>query len=139
MRLVVATGVFEFIHPGHLLFLSEARKLGNRLVVVVARDSTVVNRKRHPMVPETQRLEVVKSLKMVDDAVLGDDSDMFLPVERLRPDVLALGFDQDFKEDEIASELRRRGLSVKVVRINAVHAGALSGSKRIIDRIRAGK
>lgn len=139
MRLVVATGVFEFIHPGHLLFLMEARKLGSRLVVIVARDSTVIGRKRHPLVPEWQRLEVVKSLKMVDDAVLGDASDMFKPIENLKPDVLALGFDQDFDEAEIKSELRKRGLSTRVVRVNAFHAGSLSGSKRIIDRLNRGK
>lgn len=139
MSLVVATGVFELIHPGHLFFLNEAKKLGKKLVVIVASDSTVINKKRHPLVPEGQRLEVVKSLKMVDDAVLGDKVDMFKPIELLKPDILVLGFDQDFDEEEIVSELKKRGLRTKVVRINAVHAGKLSGSKKIIDYMRSRK
>jgi len=130
--------VFELLHPGHLMFLREARKLGERLVVIVARDSTAASRKEHFFVPESQRLEVVKSLEMVDDAVLGDEDDMFRPVERLRPDVIALGFDQDFDEADIEKELRRRGLKTRVVRVNAVHAGDLCGSKKIINHIREG-
>jgi FAD synthetase len=139
MTLVVATGVFELIHPGHLLFLNEARKLGKRLVVIVARDSTAKSRKSHFSIPERQRLEVVKSLKMVDDAVLGDEKDMFKPIELLKPDVLALGYDQDVDENEIEQELRKRGLKTRVVRLNAVHAGDLSGSKKIIDSLRGRK
>jgi FAD synthetase len=133
MALVVATGVFEFIHPGHLLFLNEARKLGKKLVVVVARDVNVSRSKSHSFIPEKQRLEVVKALRMVDDAVLGDEKDMFRTIETLRPDILALGFDQDFDEKKIAFELKKRGLKTVVVRINACHAGRYSSSKKIID------
>lgn len=133
MTVVVATGVFELIHPGHLLFLNEAKKLGNKLVVIVARDSSVGRRKSHSFVPEAQRLEVVKSLRLVDDAILGDEMDMFKPIERLKPDVIALGFDQDFDENEIRAELKKRGLKASVVRLNAVHAGRLSGSKKLIE------
>jgi FAD synthetase len=133
MTVVVATGVFELIHPGHLLFLNEAKKLGNKLVVIVARDSSVGRRKSHSFVPEAQRLEVVKSLRVVDDAILGDEMDMFKPIERLKPDVIALGFDQDFDENEIRAELKKRGLKASVVRLNAVHAGRLSGSKKLIE------
>jgi len=136
MTLVVATGVFEIIHPGHLLFLNEARKLGTRLVVVVARDSTVARKKRRSFVHEQQRLEMVNALKMVDHAVLGDEEDMFNPIGRLKPDILALGFDQDFDEKELEDELRKRGLKTRVVRLNTFHAGKLSGSKKIIDHIR---
>jgi FAD synthetase len=136
MTLVVATGVFEIIHPGHLLFLNEARKLGTRLVVIVARDSTVAHRKRRSFVHEEQRLEMVNSLKMVDHAVLGDEEDMFKPIEKLQPDILALGFDQDFEEKELSAQLRKRGLKTRVVRLNTFHAGKLSGSKKIIEHIK---
>jgi len=137
MTLVVATGVFEIIHPGHVLFLNEARKLGTKLVVIVARDSTVARRKRRSFVHEEQRLEMVNALKMVDRAVLGDEEDVFKPIEKLKPDILALGFDQDFDEQELAAELHKRGLKTKVVRLNTFHAGKLSGSKKIIDHIRS--
>ena len=133
MSLVVATGVFEFIHPGHLLFLNEAKKLGKKLVVVIARDVNVSRSKSHSFVPEKQRLEVVKALKIVDDAVLGDEIDMFKTIEALKPEVIALGFDQDFNEEKIAFELKKRSLKAKVVRVNAYHAGSFSSSKKIID------
>ncbi len=136
MTLVVATGVFEIIHPGHILFLAEARKLGSKLAVIVARDSTAYKRKRRSHVPERQRLEMVKSLRMVDDAILGDENDMFKPITALKPDILALGFDQDFDEKELTDEFKKRGLNTRIVRLNAVHAGELSSSKKIIEHIR---
>lgn len=94
MKTVMATGTFDIIHPGHGFFLEEARKLGGRdarLVVVLARDSTVRARKRTPIVGENQRLEVVRMLKPVDEAYLGSETDMFEIVHRIKPDIIAIG------------------------------------------------
>lgn len=136
MKTIVATGVFEVIHPGHIMYLTEARKLGDRLVVVVACNETAKKNKRHPVVPAKQRAEVVSALKPVDDVVVGTHADVYKTIEGIRPDVLALGFDQEFDERELVREFSARGLNTKVVRIKARWSGPLNKSKKIIDSFR---
>ena len=135
MTTVVATGVFSIIHPGHILYLKEAKKLGDELVVIVARDSTVKKRKNR-IIPEKQRLEVVKALRMVDRAILGDEFDIFKPIEEIKPDIIALGKDQYFNQTDIERELKGRGLNIRVVRIQKQWASELNSSKKIIERIK---
>ncbi len=115
--LVVASGVFEFIHPGHILYLRESRKLGDKLVVIVARDRIVKNVKGEVTVPEHQRLEVVKSLKPVDDAILGDEDDNSIPIRKLNPDIIAVGPDQYKDLSVIEDILARAGVEADIVRI----------------------
>jgi FAD synthetase len=134
MTRVMATGVFDILHPGHLRYLQEARDLGDELVVVVATDSTVRRRKHEPVTPEKMRLELVSALKMVDRAYLGNDGDMFGVVESIRPDIIALGYDQDFKEMDIENALAKRGMKVKVVRLSK-HGEDLNGTRKIISKI----
>ncbi|HQM66790.1 MAG: adenylyltransferase/cytidyltransferase family protein [Euryarchaeota archaeon] len=134
MTRVMASGVFDILHPGHLRYLQEAREQGDELVVVVATDATVRRRKHEPITPERMRLELVSALKMVDHAYLGTDGDMFTVVERIRPDIIALGYDQDFDERQIEEALRQRGLEVKVVRLSK-HGEDLNGTRKIISKI----
>ncbi|MGQ9583410.1 MAG: adenylyltransferase/cytidyltransferase family protein [Thermoplasmatota archaeon] len=130
----MATGVFDILHLGHLYYLSEARKLGDRLVVVVARDDTARRLKRRPIVPEHLRLEMVRALKPVDEALLGDKDDFYRVVEEIAPDVIALGHDQTHDPGKIKEELRERGLSAEVVRLPCLEHD-LMATRRIIERI----
>ncbi len=131
---VMATGVFDLLHPGHLYFLAEARKLGDELVVVVARDQTARRLKHEPYVPEHVRREMVEALKPVDRAVLGSTTDIYETVVRERPNVIALGFDQVWNEREIEAECARRGVPVRVVRIGPLPHNELA-TRRIVERI----
>ena len=135
VKKVVATGVFSILHPGHLLFLREAKKLGDELTVIVATDKTVKNRKNFGIIPGEQRLEIIKSLKVVDTAIMGDDDNMFVPIARIRPDIIALGEDQHFDENELQMELKKRGLKTRIVRIKKTWEGELNSSKKIIEKI----
>ena len=92
-RRVVATGTFDILHPGHLYYLEESKKLGEELFVIVARDANVKH-KPHPIIPEDQRLAMVAALKPVDHAMLGDQTDMFVPIEKIRPDIITIGFNR---------------------------------------------
>ncbi len=135
----MATGTFDLIHPGHGYYLEESKKLGGpdaRLVVVVARESTVRARKRVPIVPEKQRLKVVKMLKPVDDAILGSETDMFSTVSKINPDIIAIGPDQNFDRDWLREELNKRGLEAEVVKVNGYHHSALDSSCKIIKKIK---
>ena len=136
MVTVVATGVFDILHPGHIEFLREAKKLGDRLVVVVASDEMVRKRKRTPIIPERQRLRMVSSLKGVDKAILGDREDLFVPILKIKPDIIVLGKDQDFDERNLEEELKKNGLNTKVVRIKKFWEGELNSSKKIIEKIK---
>ncbi|RMF90356.1 MAG: FAD synthase [Methanobacteriota archaeon] len=133
--MVVCGGVFDILHPGHVFILEKAKALGDLLVVIVARDSTVKGHKRIPIVSEEQRLEMVKGLKPVDAAVLGHEGDPLEIIEELKPDIIALGPDQHHSEKKIKEELEKRGLSVKVRRIEEYRECELNSTRAILQRI----
>ncbi len=131
---VMASGVFDILHVGHLHFLSEAKKLGDELFVVIATDNTVRKEKREPIMPQEHRQELIAALKPVDKAMLGDDKDMYAPVRRIKPDIVALGYDQDFDEKNLAKELKENKIKAKVVRLNHYDA-ELDATRKIIGKI----
>lgn len=131
---VMATGVFDLLHPGHLYFLEQAKALGDELVVVVARDQTARRLKREPYVPEQLRRQMVEALKPVDRAVLGSTTDIYGTVVDLQPQIIALGYNQVQNEQEIEAECARRGVPVKVVRLKALPHDQLATSK-IVEKI----
>jgi FAD synthetase len=134
MRRVVATGTFDLIHPGHIYYLEESRRLGDELHVIVARDANVRHKPR-PVIGEAQRLKVVRALRMVDFARLGDPTDMFRPIEEIDPAVITLGFNQHFSEEELAAALKERRLGARVVRIGEYTGDPCSSTRRIVERI----
>ncbi|HEC82007.1 MAG TPA: FAD synthase, partial [Thermoplasmatales archaeon] len=112
---VMATGVFDILHLGHIRYLEEAKSFGDELVVVVAHDETVKKRKHTPIMPQEMRRKIVESLKCVDKAVNGKEGDMLDIVKEIRPDVIALGYDQKFDEKKLEKRLREEGLDIKIV------------------------
>ena len=134
MTRVVATGTFDLLHPGHLYYLEESRRLGDELVVIVARDANVRHKPR-PIVPESQRLALIRALKPVDAARLGDTTDMFRPIEELRPEIITIGCNQHFDERELAAALEARGCGCRVVRIGGFSGTPLCSSRRIVERV----
>jgi|TARA_B100001971_G_scaffold188029_1_gene189118 cytidyltransferase-like protein len=117
---VLAGGVFDIIHPGHLFTLSSAKKLGDVLVISIAKDETVQKLKnRYPLNKEKMRQKLVGSLRIVDLALLGNTTDMFKMIETVKPDVIALGYDQKHDTDELIKESNRRSLQIKVVRFSS--------------------
>ncbi|MDV3293100.1 MAG: adenylyltransferase/cytidyltransferase family protein [Nitrososphaerales archaeon] len=121
VKVVFIGGSFELIHPGHLHTIVQAKKLGDVLVVVVARDSTIRRRKgREPISSEKDRLSLLASVRAVDAAILGVEGNIYESLERVKPDVVALGYDQYHAEGEIEREAERRGMRLKVVRLGAI-------------------
>ncbi len=131
---VMATGAFDLLHLGHLHYLKEAKKLGDELIVVVATDATVRKEKHEPITPENMRMEMVASLKPVDRAVLGYEKDRNRIVEEIKPDIIAVGYDQKHDLEKIKQELSKRGLAVEVVRLPQFDHD-LNGTRKIIKKI----
>jgi len=136
VKRVLATGTFDIIHPGHIYFLEQARAMGDELWVIVARDTNVIRHKPAPIIPEQQRLAVVRALKPVDHAELGNEDDMFEPLLKISPDIIALGHDQYFDENELQQQLTDRGINTRVVRIEGRLDGGLFSGEHIRKRVR---
>ena len=134
---VLVAGTFDIIHPGHIYLINEAKKLG-KVIVNVARDSTVKRIKNKvPVIPEEQRLEVIRNIKGVYKARLGNEgSDLLKVVEEEKPDIILLGPNQNFDEKTIEQELKRRGLQVEVKRLKEKNNNyQLCSTSKIIKRI----
>ena len=102
MTRVMASGVFDIIHPGHISYLSQAKSYGDELVVVVASDDTVRREKHEPITPDYMRAKIVEALKPVDRAIVGySTGSIFDVVREIGPDVIVLGFDQHFDEEKL--------------------------------------
>ena len=126
----MCAGTFDIIHPGHLFYLSEAKKYGDKLVVVVARDKTSKSFKGNkPSHNEKERLEAVRMLKIVDEAILGNQGSIFNIIERIKPNVICLGYDQKVQKQQLEDELKKRGLKAEVIRIGAYMEHVYKSSK----------
>ena len=134
---VMASGVFDIIHTGHISYLEQAKSFGDELIVVVACDNTVRRRKHEPITPESMRVRIVNALKPVDLAIIGRDGDMFDTVAEIRPDVIVLGYDQAFDAERLRHDLADRGMGDIRVERAAECADDLNATRRIIDRIRS--
>ncbi len=137
---VLASGVFDLLHLGHVKFLEGAKKAGGEnayLIVIVARDSTVEETKgRKPIMPENQRRTLVESLKVVDEAVLGlEDFDVGEVIETISPDIIALGYDQADMERRVQEYVDKNKLKVKVVRVGKFGSDELDSSSKIRQKI----
>jgi FAD synthetase len=138
---VLAFGTFDIVHAGHAKYLEESRKLGGNnaeLIVIVARDSTVKSlRGREPIFPEEQRRYLVESLKPVDRAILGyEGEDRLRVVEELKPNIIALGYDEKPTEAFLKKELRDRGLQgTAVTRLSKYGDEVLNSTSKVVRRI----
>ena len=119
-KTVLAGGVFDIIHPGHIHTLNAAKALGDVLVVAIATDKTAKKmKKRQPLHSQELRHELVSSLSMVDVAVIGNEDDIFETVKLVKPDVIALGYDQVHQEKFISDGCKRINLDVEIVRLQS--------------------
>jgi FAD synthetase len=139
-KVVLASGIFDLLHLGHVKFLEDAKKAGGKnakLVVIVARDSTVEkNKGRKPIISEDQRRTLVESLKVVDEAVLGYETlDIGEFIENVKPDVIALGYDQVEMERKVSQYVNEHNLNMRIVRIGKFDADELDSSSKIREKV----
>lgn len=139
-KIVLASGVFDLLHFAHVKYLEEAKKTGGpnaELVVIIARDSTVEKRRgEKPIIPENQRVALVDSLKIVDKAILGyEDFNIEKVMEKVKPDVIALGYNRADIEQSVEDFVKKRGLKIEVVKIGKFGEDELDSSSKIKQKI----
>jgi len=119
-KIVLAGGVFDIIHPGHIHTLNAAKALGGVLVVAVATDKTAEKmKKRSPLHNQELRRELVSCLSMVDKAIVGHEDDIFQTVKEVKPNIIVLGYDQIHQEKFISDGCKRINLNVEIVRLES--------------------
>ena len=134
---VVAQGTFDLLHPGHVHYLEDAATYGEELHVIVARRENVTH-KDPPVLSDRQRRDVVAALSVVDEAHLGHPEDIFVPIERIDPDAIVLGYDQHHDADSIRNALHDRGFNCRVERATQReprYDGEILSSTAIVERI----
>ncbi|MFH2111072.1 MAG: adenylyltransferase/cytidyltransferase family protein [Candidatus Bathyarchaeota archaeon] len=140
MKRVLAAGVFDLLHYGHIKYLEEAKKLGGsgaKLTVIVARDETVRRMKgQDPVIPEDQRRATVEALKVVDEALLGfEDLDLDRVIQQVKPDIIAVGHDQDAIRNQVEKIKKARELGFEIVQVGRFGEKDLNSSSKIKRRI----
>ena len=130
---VLAGGTFNILHPGHIYFLRKAKELGDELVVVVSTDKRVKKEKGRLILPSSERKKIIESLRFVDRVIIGSNSDFFNVVEKERPDIIVLGYDQEIDRKELSKRLKKIGHKCSIIRIEEKHRGY--STRKILERI----
>lgn len=130
MKKVIAFGTFDIFHPGHISYLKQAKKLGDYLMVVIARDKTVEEVKRKkPKKNEKVRLKIVKESKLAEKVILGNLKDKYAVIKKYRPDIIALGYDQNSFSEGLEKKLKELNLKTKIFRLKSHKPKVFKSSK----------
>ncbi|NJE85064.1 FAD synthase [Thermococcus sp. CX2] len=134
---VLVGGVFDLLHVGHIHFLSQAKSLGDELVVIVAHDETVrMQKRRNPINPAEDRAELLRALRMVDEVYIGTPGTIdYELVKKINPDIIAIGPDQRFSCERLKEELEKHGIQAEVIRIPYLYKDDRAKTSKIIQRI----
>ena len=130
MATVLTFGTFDVIHRGHIHMLQKAKEYGDHLVVILGRDETVHKVKgKKPFHTEVERKEMLEALSVVDEVLLGHENDPYYLIGKVRPDIIALGYDQEVFVDNLEKKITEFGLSTKIVRLPPYKGDHLHSSK----------
>jgi FAD synthetase len=140
---VLVAGTFDLIHAGHIFFINEAAKLGDVYVVVATDKNRELFSGKRPIIPQEQRLEIIRNLKHVKDARLGrSDNNTLKTVEEINPDIILLGPDQKYSIEVLKKGLAEKGLNhIEIKRLEKyydkyeLHSSSLI-KKKILEKNR---
>lgn len=117
MKVVMVFGAFDGLHPGHLDFFRQAKEFGDNLVVSVGTDKNVEKIKaRKPLFNQQERLDLVRECRIVDNAIIGAETDFYHHIKNYKPDVVCLGYDQWADESDVRRELDKVGLKSTIIK-----------------------
>jgi len=120
MKKVMAFGTFDIFHKGHESYLKQAKKAGDYLIAVVARDKTVLSVKNKKSGnSEQKRKRILRNSDLADEVILGDLENKYAAIGEYQPDVIALGYDQKVDLTELKAKLKEFKLRSKIVRLKS--------------------
>lgn len=139
--IVLTSGAFDIIHPGHIKMLWEAKKLGggnSKLVVVLARDNTIIKRKnRKPLFDERSRFFILSNLKPVDEVILGYKKFSFEKIiKKIQPDIVVFGYDQGKIMEEFKKFVKEHNLNIKIYKARRYKFGNINSTTDIIEKLK---
>ncbi len=117
---IMIFGTFDGLHKGHVNFFKQAKTLSKNsfLIASIARDKNVKKiKKALPILSEKKRASLVRKNKLIDKTVLGGIKNHLPHIVKERPEVIALGYDQTFYVKNLKRDLKKKGISVKIVRL----------------------
>jgi FAD synthetase len=134
-KIVLASGIFDILHPGHIFYLTQARKLGDKLIVLVTCDKVAKKQKRQPFFDQEDRRKLIESLKIVDEVIIGNENlDYCQTVREIKPDIIALGHDQEIKPSILADIKQKTNFRGEIVKIGK-HPDSFHSTTLIINQI----
>lgn len=126
----MAFGTFDIFHPGHQSYLKQAKKMGDYLIVVVARDKTVREfKKQETENKEQKRMNILKSSNLANEVVPGGLKDKYTVIKKYQPEIIALGYDQKVDLQELKNKLKEFGLKSKIIRLKSYKPRTYKSSK----------
>ncbi|ABL87865.1 FMN adenylyltransferase [Pyrobaculum islandicum DSM 4184] len=134
-KVVMVAGTFEILHPGHLLYLREAWKLGYVTAVVSSDENAERTKKRKIIIPQQQRAEILSSIYYVHKTVEGKPGNIFDIFYEVKPDIVLLGPNQNISEDVVKQEAKKRGVDVEIIRLPELYKCELCSTTKIIEKI----
>ncbi len=128
---VMVFGTFDIFHKGHVSFLKQAKKHGDKFFVIIARDKTVKDVKGNlPQNNEQQRLEKIKKNFPENEVILGSLTDKYEIICKLRPDIICLGYDQKAFTHDLRKKLNKLGLiDTKIIKLKSYKPEIYKSSK----------
>jgi len=131
---VLAFGSFDLLHPGHIFFLENAKKLGDYLIVCLTRDKIYqLQKKQPPIFNQYQRKKIIQSIKFVDEVILGDldinKINSYNIIRKIKPDIVVLGYDQKLNKNTFKKISKLLNKNIKIVHIKAYNNKKFSSSK----------
>lgn len=131
VKKVMVFGTFDIFHKGHENFLSQARRKGDFVIVVVARDKTVLNvKKQETANSEQERLKILKNIGLAKKVILGSLGDKYSVIRKYKPDVICLGYDQKAFTTDLAKKLKEFHLDkTAIMRLKSYYPDRYKSSK----------
>ncbi|MCK4592143.1 adenylyltransferase/cytidyltransferase family protein [Candidatus Parcubacteria bacterium] len=128
---VMTFGTFDIFHPGHESFLKQARKFGDYLIVVIARDKTVgIVKKRFSQNNEINRQRAVVKSNLADKVILGSLKDKYQVIKKYQPEIICLGYDQTVFIENLREKLKEFGMEkTKIVKLKPYCSEKYKSSK----------
>lgn len=135
---VVVSGGFDPIHPGHIRMFKEAKALGDKLVVILNNDNWLLKKKKFNFMSEKERKEVLEAIRWVDEVVISkhpanpEDMSVIRELKEIRPDIFANGGDRDSRKVVPESPICDQ-IGCKMV-FNVGHGGKIQSSSSLVNQ-----